>query len=105
MNAFDAATALMFRDANVSVAASYRAGGVAPGVAVRVIRRAPDLTDTFGERRIVTATTLIDVRVTDVAEPVAGDTFVIGSEVLRVQGKPVRDSLRLTWTCEAAVVA
>ncbi len=105
MTAFDAATALMFRDPNISVAASYLPLGVGPGTALRVIRKAPDLMESFGDSRIVSKTTMIDVRVADVATPKSGDVFQIGSENLRVQGVPVRDVLQLVWTCEAVPTA
>ncbi len=101
MTAFAAATNLMFRDKNMSVAAVYLASGQGAGQAVRVIRKSPDLSDSFADSRIVSRTTVLDVRVSEIAAPKAGDVFQIGSENLRVQGVPVRDALQLIWTLEA----
>ncbi len=45
-------------------------------------------------------TVILKVRVREVGEPVAGDTFEVAGEVFTVQGAPTRDALRLVWTCE-----
>jgi hypothetical protein len=47
------------------------------------------------------ATVLIDVRVGEVASPVAGDTAEIDGDVFEIIGTPVRDGLGLVWTCES----
>jgi hypothetical protein len=99
--AFGAAIDTIFRDANVAEDATWRAGGVGNGTAVRVIRKSPDEVVGFGSGRAVMATVLIDVRVSEVASPVSGDTIEIGSDLFEIIGTPVRDGLGLVWTCEA----
>ena len=68
---------------------------------VRMIAKRPDEIVGFEETRIHAATTLFDVRVSEVAEPRPGDRFAIDGEPYLVQGEPVRDAERLVWTLEA----
>ena len=70
-------------------------------VTVRVIAKRPDEIVGLGETRIHTATTLFDVRVSEVAEPRPGDLLSIDGEDYLVQGEPVSDAERLIWTLEA----
>ena len=101
MNAFSAAIDAIFADPNMAADAVYRARGVGPAVPCRVILTRPDLQSSFGDARITSDTTMLDVRVSEVATPSAGDTITIGSEVLVIQGEPLRDRERLAWKCEA----
>ena len=80
--------------------AVYTADGGEP-VTVRVIAKRPDEIVGLGETRIHAGTTLFDVRVSEIAEPQAGDRFGIDGEDYLVQGEPVRDTERLIWTLEA----
>jgi hypothetical protein len=102
MNAFSAAINAIFSDPNMAADAVYRACG-APHVAVpcRVILTRPDLQSTFGDARITSETTILDVRLSEVPAPQAGDTVTIGTEVLVIQGEPLRDRERLAWKLEA----
>jgi RNase P/RNase MRP subunit p29 len=63
--------------------------------------RQPDEVASFGESRFATDTTVIDIRVTEVAEPRPGDRIDIDGELLLVQGEPRRDAERLVWRIEA----
>ncbi|MEO0830505.1 MAG: hypothetical protein AAFY03_08590, partial [Pseudomonadota bacterium] len=69
-------------------------------VPVRVVVRRPDQTFTFGETRLHTATTLLDIRVADAPELTEGDGFQIDGFDYVVQGDPSRDAERLIWTAE-----
>lgn len=100
-----AASEAIFRDANVAEDANWRAGGVGDGIAVRVVRKSPDEVVGFGSSRAVVATVLIDVRVSEVASPAAGDTAEIDGDVFEIIGAPVRDGLSLVWTCECTRLA
>ena len=80
--------------------AVYTAEGGAP-VVVRVIAKRPDEIVGLGETRIHAGTTLLDIRVSEIAAPRAGDRLVIDGETNLVQGEPVRDAERLIWTLEA----
>lgn len=96
-----AAIDTLFADPNLGRDAVYRMGGADPGIPVRIILRRPDAIGTFGETRILSETVVIDVRVSEITAPVAGDTFTIGGETFVVQGELVRDAERLIWTIEA----
>ena len=98
MNAFATAIDRIFADANMAVDAIWFAGGTGLGVAVRVIRKSPDEITPFGAGRILSETTLLEVRVADMPSPAAGDLIRIGLEDFVVQGEPKLDRERLIWT-------
>ena len=100
MTAFAAAINTLFADPNLGRDALYRAGGAGPDIPVSVILRAPDRFTSFNQSRFVASTTLIDLRVSDVASPEPGDTIMIDDVAYEVSGDPVRDTDRLTWICE-----
>ncbi len=97
MNAFATAMDRIFADRNMAVDATWFAGGTGPGIAIRVIRKSPDEVTPFGAGRILSETTMLEVRVVDMATPAAGDLIRIGSEDFLVQGEPKRDRERLIW--------
>jgi len=99
MNAFAAAMDAIFQDANMAAEATWTPQGGAP-LPVRAIRKAPDEVVTFGAARILSETTLVDVRVSDMASPKPGDTVIIGPDTFTIQGEPKRDRERLIWTLE-----
>ena len=100
MTAFTAAIDALFADPNLGVNAIYRAGGEAPGTTVKAIVRQPDRIGTFGETRIATEATLIDIRTSELAAPVEGDTIEMDGAVYVIQGEPMRDAERLVWTLD-----
>lgn len=104
MSVFAAAMGTIFADANMAADAVWKAGGIGPDVACRVIRRAPDEVTDFGGGRFRSATTVVDVQVSAIGTPAPGDTVTIGAEVFRVQGDPLRDSERLVWTLDMVPV-
>ncbi len=104
MKAFAVATAALFADPNLGEHALWLAGGVVPGVAVRVIRRRPDAVVEFGTSRAVMATVLIDLRRIEAAAIEEGDLVVIGAETYRIIGSPASDPMGLVLTCEAVKV-
>jgi hypothetical protein len=104
MTAFADALGALFSDPNLSVAALWKSGGVGAGVPVRIVLKQPDQLVNFGLSRAIVATTLIDVRVADVASPHKGDVVVIGGVGYEILADPRIDTLRLKWECEAAPV-
>lgn len=102
MDAFAAATDALFADPNIARGAIWRADGVGPDITVRVVTRRPDQVVGFGDSRAILPSVLIDVRQSDVANPVAGDVVSIGADVFEIIAPPTIDSLQLVWTCEAA---
>jgi len=99
MSAFTAAMEAIFQDANMAVEATWTPQGGVP-LPVRIIRKAPDEMVTFGAARILSDTTFIDVRVSEMPSPKPGDTIIIGPDTFTIQGEPKRDRERLVWTLE-----
>ena len=98
MNAFATAMDRIFADRNMAVDATWFAGGTGPGVAIRVIRKSPDEVTPFGAGRILSETTVLEVRVAEVPTPAPADLIRIGTEDFLVQGQPKLDRERLIWT-------
>lgn len=98
MSAFSAVVDTIFADPNMAADAVRRDQGVAPAVVCRVIRKSPDQLTDFGGARLRSETTVVDVRVSDWADPREGDWLTIGAERFIVQGRPARDRERLVWT-------
>ncbi|MGI3212348.1 head-tail joining protein [Roseovarius tibetensis] len=89
----------LFGDPNMARDAVYTPqGGVA--VLVRVVARRADDTTAFGEARLWSETTRVDLRVAEVANPRPGDRLEIDGEAFLIQGEPVRDRERLVWTID-----
>ena len=99
MNAFAAAVGALFADPNIGRDAVYVADGGAP-VLVRVVARRADAISDFGDARLWSETTRIDLRVSEVAEPRPGDLIEIEGDAFLIQGEPVRDRERLVWTVD-----
>ena len=100
MTAFATAMNVIFADRNMAVDALWFAGGVGPGVAVRVIRKSPDEITPFGAGRILSETTRLDARLADMPTPAPGDLINIGLESFILQGEPKLDRERLIWTLD-----
>ena len=66
-------------------------------VTVRVVARRADAVTDFGDARLWSETTRLDLRVAEVANPRPGDRIIIADEAFVVQGEPVRDRERLFW--------
>ena len=99
MNAFEAALDLLFTDPHIAQEAVYVAEGGAP-VLVRVVARRADAVTDFGDARLWSETTRLDLRVAEVPNPRPGDRIEIEGEVFLIQGEPVRDRERLVWTVD-----
>jgi hypothetical protein len=98
-DAFSVALAALFADPNIGRDAVYIADGGAP-VLVRVVARRADVVTDFGDARLWSETTRIDLRVTEVANPRPGDRIEIDGDAFLIQGEPVRDRERLVWTID-----
>ena len=99
MTAFAAAVDALFADPNLGREASYEPADGDP-FPVHVIARRADAITEFGEARLWSETTRLDVRVSDVATPRPDDQVVIDGIAYIVQGEPVRDRERLVWTLD-----
>jgi hypothetical protein len=99
MSVFAAAVGALFADPNVGRDAVYIADGGAP-VLVRVVSRRADAVTDFGDARLWSETTRIDMRVAEVPNPRPGDMVEIDGDAFLIQGEPVRDRERLVWTVD-----
>ena len=89
----------VFCDPNIARDAVYVADGANPVLVRVVMRRADDIT-TFGDARLWSETTRIDLRVAEVSNPRPGERIEISSEAFLIQGEPIRDRERLVWTLD-----
>jgi hypothetical protein len=99
MSGLKAAVGALFDDPNIGRDAVYIAEGGAP-VLVRVVARRADAITDFGDARLWSETTRIDLRVTEVPAPRPGDRIEIDSDAFLIQGEPFRDRERLVWTVD-----
>ena len=99
MSVFIAAIDNVFCDPNIARDAVYVADGGTPALVRVVMRREDDIT-AFGDARLWSETTRIDLRVAEVPNPRPGERIEISSEAFLIQGEPVRDRERLVWTLD-----
>jgi hypothetical protein len=99
MSVFAAAIDNLFADPNIARDATYIADGSAPKLVRAVIRRADEVNG-FGDARLWSETTRIDLRVAEMPAPRPGDRIEIDGEAFLIQGEPVRDRERLIWTVD-----
>jgi hypothetical protein len=106
MSAFAVAIDALFADGHLGRDVVYTADGGAPAL-VRAILRRPDDVTGFGDARIWSETTRLDLRVAEVPNPRPGDRIEIpgsgsgqAGEAYLIQGEPVRDRERLVWTVD-----
>ena len=80
--------------------ATYTPAAGSP-VTVKVIPRQPDTVLDFGDTKARTTTTLLDVRVSELATPAKGDAVTFAGTGYVVQAPPLRrDPRRLIWTLD-----
>jgi len=99
MTAFAAALDALFADSNIGENAVYTSDGGAP-VLVRVVSRQADAITDFGDARLWSETTRLDLRVAEVPNPCPGDRIEIDGAAFLIQGEPVRDRERLVWAVD-----
>ena len=97
MSIFAAAIDNLFADHNIAREATFIANGGQPQLIRVVMRRADEVTG-FGDARLWSETTRIDLRVAEVSAPRPGDRIEIEDDAFLIQGEPVRDRERLVWT-------
>ena len=100
MNVIATAMDRIFSHADMAVAAVWISATTSEERPIRVIRRAPDRITDFGSARILSDTTTVDVRVSELADPRPGDLIVLGADSFVIQGEPVRDPERLIWSLD-----
>ncbi|MTH95726.1 hypothetical protein [Roseibium sp. RKSG952] len=100
MDAFKEALDILFADLDLARDVTHTAMDGSTAVQVRAILRRPDEITGFGEARLWSETTRLDLRVSEVAAPRPGDGIELDGEAFTIQGEPVRDRERLVWTVE-----
>ena len=100
MNPFDLAIDSLYTSILAEDVTYVQAGGGGYG-SVRAIRKSPDIVATFDHQSVVSATLVLEVRVSEVPSPAAGDTLQLADGSLYViQGEPRADRDRRTWTLD-----
>jgi hypothetical protein len=99
MSAFASAIGALFADPNIGWDAVYIADGGAP-VPVRIIARRADDVTAFGDARLWSETTRVDLQLAEVPNPRPGDRIEIDGDAFLIQGEPARDRERLVWTVD-----
>jgi len=90
---------VLFADPNIGREGIYIADG-GTSMLVRLVSRQADAITDFGDARLWSDTTRIDLRVAQVANPRPGDRIEIDGDAFLIQGEPVRDRERLVWTVD-----
>lgn len=67
---------------------------------VRAVAKRADAISDFGDARLWSETTRIDLRVAEVPAPRPGDRIEIDGDAFLIQGEPIRDRERLVWTID-----
>jgi hypothetical protein len=67
---------------------------------MRIAARRADSVSEFGDARLWSETTRIDLCVAEAPNPRPGDRIEIEGEAFLIQGEPVRDRERLVWTVD-----
>ena len=99
MSVFATAVDVLFIDQNIGRDGIYTADGGAP-LLVRVVSRQADAISDFGDARLWSKTTRVDLRVAEVPAPRPGDRLEIDGDAFLIQGEPVRDRERLVWAMD-----
>lgn len=100
MSAFAAMIDALFADPNIAADAVYLPQGGGGPVAVRAVLDRPDRPVELLDAALTAPSAMVEVRVSEVSVPKAGDSFEIAGVTWLVQGEPKRDALRQVWTLE-----
>ena len=99
MSIFAIAIETLFGDPNMARDAVYTSTG-GSSTLIRVITRRADEITGFGEARLWSETTRIDLHAAEVPNPRPGDRIEIDGDAYLIQGEPVLDRERLVWTVD-----
>jgi hypothetical protein len=89
----DVAATLLWEDATYTPL-------VGSAVTVRVNPKQPDVLLSLGETRLRTTTTVFQVRVSELANPVKGATITYGGTAYTISAPPMRNLRRRLWIIE-----
>jgi hypothetical protein len=70
---------------------------------VRVIAKAPDAVQDFGQTHLVVDTQRFELIASEVKQPRDGDRLVFGGTRYVLHGEPLIDRERLVWTVSASI--
>lgn len=102
MSIFDDASAVIFADANMAVAAVFRSDSDGLPVACRAIPVSPNRE--FGQVRAGSVAASVSVAAIAPANPKRGDTLAYGASVYRVEDAE-RDDMGMMWTLTLSIIA
>jgi hypothetical protein len=111
VNAFQAMVDAQFDDPNLGIDAIWRAGGATKGLPVRIRYRSPEGIVGLQGNQFDLPATLLDIRLSEVAEPAEGDVVDVLDEdgaikeTVQVTGLAGIDARKLVRTCEVAHLA
>lgn len=98
VTAFSTAVDTLFNDPNLAVTATYTPKGGQPFLCQAIFHQSDAMSRLADGLEVISRGTQIAVRVSDVANPGAGDVVTIGVVSYTVQGvQKHADALRLTW--------
>lgn len=98
MSVFAAAETVIHRDPNLSIAATYRAGGHGPGLPVRIVRSAASgIVSAMGRSMRVTEDGSISVLASD-GRPERGDTWELDDGTILTATDTERSAEGASWT-------
>ncbi|WBQ12878.1 hypothetical protein L2D00_00030 [Hyphomonadaceae bacterium BL14] len=97
MSAFAHAIEALFADGFLARPVTIQPHDEAARDIPAMVRRADELAS-LGEASLWSEATRVDVRVSDWPAPRPGDTVVLDGAAHVIEGEPVRDRERLTWT-------
>jgi len=111
MSVFALAVDAMFDDPNLGIDAIWRAGGAEEGLPVRIRYRSPEGIVGLQGNQFDLNAMLLDIRLSEVAEPAEGDVVDVldedgaVKETVQVTGLAGIDARKLVRTCEVALLA
>ncbi|WBQ09890.1 hypothetical protein L2D01_13515 [Hyphomonadaceae bacterium ML37] len=94
---FASALRALFDDPSIGHDAVYVADGGGP-LPVRIVARRADAVMDFEDARLWSESVRIDVLAAEISNPRPGDMVVLDGASHVIEGEPVRDRERLTWT-------
>lgn len=101
MNAFAAASRALFRDANLTQAATVTRPGSAMSIATRAVLSTPDVLEEIGAGGAILGLPVLAVSIADVADLRSGDLITVDDgRAFQVRGSPLRDAHRQQWMAE-----
>lgn len=69
-------------------------------VNIRIIAKQPDEVFNVADTRVHSESNIFDIKVSDIASPIAGDKIQINTDIFTIYGEPKKDLHGITWQLE-----